>query len=40
MDFMIQQSLKLIESGKVPDSVIRAGIRSSKQKTSGTGRTL
>ena len=27
MDFMTQTSLKLIESGKVPDQVIRAGIR-------------
>ncbi len=40
MDFMIQQSLKLVESGKLPDPVIRAGIRSFKQKTPGTGRTL
>ncbi len=40
MDFMIQKSLKLVESGKVPDSVIRAGIRSLKQKTLAQRRTL
>ena len=32
MDFMIQQSLKLIESGKVPDPLIRAGIRTLSKK--------
>ena len=39
MDFMIQKSLKLIESGKVPDSVIRAGIRTlSKKRLAQEGR--
>lgn len=39
MDFMIQQSLKLVESGKLPDSVIRAGIRSlSKKRLAQEGR--
>lgn len=32
MDFMIQQSLKLIESGKVPDQAIRAAIRGLSKK--------
>ena len=32
MDFMIQQSLKLVESGKLPDPVIRAGIRTLSKK--------
>jgi hypothetical protein len=40
MDFMIQQSLKLVESGKLPDSVIRAGIRSLSKKRLAQGRTL
>lgn len=39
MDFMIQKSLKLIESGKVPDPVIRAGIRTlSKKRLAQEGR--
>lgn len=32
MDFMIQQTLKLVESGKVPDQVIRAAIRALSKK--------
>lgn len=39
MDFMIQKSLKFIESGKVPDPVIRAGIRAlSKKRLEQEGR--
>ncbi len=39
MDFMIQQSLKLVEKGKSPDAVIRAGIRTlSKKRLAQEGR--
>lgn len=39
MDFMIQQTLKLIESGKVPDQAIRAAIRHlSKNRLAQEGR--
>ena len=39
MDFMIQHSLKLIESGKIPDQVIRTGIRAlSKKRLTQEGR--
>ena len=39
MDFMIQQSLKLIESGKIPDQAIRAAIRAlSKKRLTQEGR--
>ncbi len=40
MDFMIQKTLELIENGKVPDPVIRAGIQIFKQKTFGTRRSV
>ena len=39
MDFMIQKTLELIENGKVPDPVIRAGIRTlSKKRLAQEGR--
>ena len=39
MDFMIQKTLELIEIGKVPDPVIRAGIRTlSKKRLAQEGR--
>ena len=39
MDMMIQHALKMIESGKVPDRVIRAGIRAlSKKRLTQEGR--
>jgi len=39
MDFMIQQILKLIESGKIPDQAIRAAIRTlSKKRLTQEGR--
>ncbi len=39
MDFMIQKSLELIENGKVPDPVIRAGIKIlSKKRLAQEGR--
>lgn len=39
MDFMIQQTLKLVESGKVPDQAIRAAIRGlSKKRLTQEGR--
>jgi len=39
MDFMIKKTLELIENGKVPDSVIRAGIKIlSKKRLAQEGR--
>ena len=39
MDFMIQKTLELIENGKVPDPVIRAGIKIlSKKRLAQEGR--
>lgn len=40
MEFIIQQSLKLVESGLVPDQAIRTAIRALSKKTFNSGRSL